>query len=188
MCSSQGLVLKVVRPLSYAVISTFRTLPCDTLTPGNARAACPTLQGGFVSRRQGGLCPRRDRRPALCGEHDDRHACVRCGMPRQAPYVSRSWGARAPMPRSKAPQASQCRPAARRARGGHGRPSGASGAMVYDRQGHRRHASRVSQRFYAILWSRRVRDHTHGGVTCPAPLPRACTATRWSPPPPPQRS
>ena len=74
------------------------------------------------------------------------------------------------MPRSKAREAGQYRLAARRARSRHGRPSGASGAMLYDRQGHRRHASRVFKRFSAIMRSRRVRDHPHGGV-----LPCAAT-------------
>ena len=84
-------------------------------------------------------------------------------------------GAGAPMPRTR--PAGQT--AARHTRGGHGRPSRASGSMPCDRQGHRRHASRVSKRFYAIMRSRRARDHPHAGVPCPAPLPRACTATRW---------
>src|SRR5919199_4533461 len=44
------------------------------------------------------------------------------------------------------------------------RASGASGNRPCDRQSHCRHTARVSRRFYAIMRSRRERDHPHGWV------------------------
>ena len=173
--SMRGVCLCVPRWHKTSVVS---PEICDTLTPGNSRVALPLFRGVLChTGREVSVHVATDDQHPMARKMTAMHVCAAACL--DSTIRVEEMGGRAPRSRSAVGQVGLDRPTARHTRGGHGRPSRASGSMPCDRQGHRRHASRVSKRFSAIMRSRRARDHPHAGVPCPAPLPRACTATHW---------
>jgi hypothetical protein len=151
---------------------------CDTLIPGNSRIALP-LFGGVLchtGREVSDHVATDDQHPMarkMTATHVCAAACLDStirveAMGGQSTQVSQRGTTGRPGQTDSAAHTRWARQA---------QPS--VGSMPCDRQGHRRHASRVSKRFSAIMRSRRALDHPHAGVPCPAPLPRACTATHW---------